>query len=221
MVVTYCGLLFNTKLPRGSHGLPAEFVVHSQRERLFAGMAHVMARHGYAATTVDQIASASGVSRKALYTHFSGKEDVLLQAHRAIVGRIAVGAGPAVRAQDDWRPALSALLDWGLELFAREPALANLALIEVASATPASRRLQRETLNGVRGLIERAAAESTRAVPRIAIDGMLGGMVYAIAQAASEGDAARLLALRPQLMAWFRLVFDGPEAAERELSGGI
>ena len=218
--MTYSGLLFNTKLPRGSHGLPPEFVVHSQRERLFAGMAQVMARRGYAATTVDQIASASGVSRRALYAHFSGKEDVLLQAHRAIVDRIATGAGPAVRAQDGWRPALRALLDWGLELFAREPALANLSLIEVAAATPASRRLQRETLQGVRTLIEQATAGSARVVPEIAIDGMLGGMVYVIARASEQGDAARLPALRPQLMAWFRLVFDGPEAAESELWGG-
>jgi AcrR family transcriptional regulator len=207
------------KLPRGSHGLPPEFVVHSQRQRLFAGMARVMARHGYAATTVDQIASESGVSRKALYTHFSGKEDVLLQAQRAIADRIATGAGPAIAEQDDWRSALRALFDWGLELFAREPALANLALVEVTAATPGSRQLQRELLGGVRALIEQATADSGRPVPNVAIDGMLGGVAYAIARAAEDGDAAQLPALRPELMAWFVLVFDGPAAAERELTG--
>jgi AcrR family transcriptional regulator len=207
------------KLPRGSHGLPPEFVSHSQRERLFAGMSRVMARSGYSATTVDQIAAESGVSRKALYTHFSGKEDVLLQAHRAAVERMVAGAGPIVAEQDDWRSALRALFDWGLELFSREPALANLTLVEVAAATPASRRLQRETLSGVRALIERATADSGRAVPDVAIDGMLGGMVYVIARAADE-RTAELPALRPELMAWFMLVFDGPEAAKRELGDG-
>lgn len=178
-----------------------------------------MARRGYAATTVDDIATESGVSRKALYTHFSGKEDVLLQAHRAIVEQIVAGAGPAAAEQSDWRSALRALFDWGLELFAREPALANLSLIEVAAATPASRQLQRETLNRIRALIEQATAESQRTVPDVAIDGMLGGMVYVIAKAAEDGDPAELPALRPKLMAWFMLVFDGPEAAERELIG--
>ena len=205
------------KLPRGSHGLPPEFVVHSQRERLFAGMARVMARRGYAATTVDEIASESGVSRKALYTHFSGKEDVLLQAHRAVVGRIAAGAGAAVGEHDDWRAALRGLLDWALELFAREPALANLSLVEIGAATPASRRLQRDTIDRLRDLLERAAADSSMAVPPVAIDGMLGGMVYAIAREAESGDPSRLPALRPGLMAWFMMVFDGPDAAEREL----
>jgi AcrR family transcriptional regulator len=206
------------RLPRGSHGLPPEFVVHSQRDRLFAGMARVMARRGYAATTVDEIAAESGVSRKALYTHFSGKEDVLLQAHRTIVEQIAAGAGSAAAEQDDWRAALRALFDWGLELFAREPAFANLSLIEIGAATPASRQLQRETLNRIRTLIEQTAAGSERAVPDVAIDGMLGGMVYAIAKAAEEGDPAALPMLRPQLMAWFMLVFDGPNAANAELS---
>jgi len=181
-------------------------------------MARVMARSGYAATTVDEIAAESGVSRKALYAHFSGKEDVLLQAHRAIVEQIAAGAGSAAAEHEDWRDALRALFDWALELFAREPELANLSLIEVAAATPASRRLQRETLNRIRGLIDQAAADSDRAVPDVAIDGMLGGMVYVIAKAAEEGNPDDLPALRPGLMAWFMLGFDSPDAAEREVS---
>jgi AcrR family transcriptional regulator len=209
------------KLPRGSHGLPPEFVVHSQRDRLFAGMARVMARRGYAATTVDEIAAESGVSRKALYTHFSGKEDVLLQAHRAIVQQITAGAGSAAADQDGWRASLRALFDWGLELFAREPALANLSLVEVAAATPASRQLQRETLDRIRTLVEEATAGNARTVPDVAIDGMLGGMVYVVAKAAEEGNPAELPLLRPELMAWFMLVFEGPEAAEDELHQGL
>lgn len=81
-----------------------------------------MARRGYAATTVDEIASEPGVSRKALYTHFSGKEDVL---------------------------------------------------------------------------------------------------PYVVAKAAEEGEPIDLPRLRPRLMAWLMLVFDGPAAAERELCGDI
>jgi AcrR family transcriptional regulator len=207
----------NDKLPRGSHGLPPEFVVHSQRERLFAGFARAMARNGYAATTVDDIAGESKVSRKALYTHFSGKEDVLLQAHRAVVQRIEAGAGPIVAEQRDWRSALRALLDWSLEFFAREPALAHLALIEVAAATPTSRKLQRESLDVVRRLIEDAATRGPRPVSDTAVDGMLGGMVYVVAKAVEEGDADQLPRLRPKLMAWFALVLDGRAAAEDEL----
>lgn len=209
------------RLPRGSHGLPPEFVVRSQRERLFAGMARVTARSGYAATTVDDIAAESGVSRKALYAHFSGKEDVLLQAHKAVVKRIVTGAGPAIAEQDNWKSALRALLDWGLEFFSREPAFAHLTLIEMGAATPASQRLQRDSLDSVRTLIEQAIAQGARPLSKTTIDGMLGGLIYVVAQAAEGGTPADLVALRPELMSWFVLVLEGPEAAERELEEEI
>ena len=205
------------KLPRGSHGLPPEFVVRSQRERLFAGMARVTARSGYAATTVDDIAAESGVSRKALYAHFSGKEDVLLQAHKAVVKRVATGAGPAIAEQDNWKSALRALLDWGLEFFSREPAFAHLTLIEMSAATPASQRLQRDSLDAIRALIQQAIAQGARPLSNTTIDGMLGGLIYVIAQASRGARGRDLVALRPELMFWFVLVLEGPEAADREL----
>lgn len=204
------------KLPRGSHGLPNEFVARSQRERLFAGMARVMLRQGYAATTVDDIAVESGVSRKALYAHFSGKEDVLLHAHRAISERIATGAGPAIAEQEDWKGALRAFFDWTLEFFSREPAFAHLVLVEMAAATPASRRVQRESLKPVRDLIRRGIDESVEHVSETALDGILGGLIYTVARAAEEGEED-LRPLRPRLMAWVALVLEGPVAAEGEL----
>jgi AcrR family transcriptional regulator len=204
------------KLPRGSHGLPTEFVIRSQRERLFAGMARVMARRGYAATTVDDIAVESGVSRKALYAHFSGKEDVLLQAHRAILERIDTGAGPVIAEQSDWKAALRALFDWTLEFFSREPAFAHLAFVEMVAATPASRQLQRESLAPVRALIERGIEETARPVSDTTLDGMLGGLAYVVAKVADDSEG-NLRGLRPKLMAWIVLVLEGPEAAEREL----
>jgi len=204
------------KLPRGSHGLPIEFVIRSQRERLFAGIARVMARQGYAATTVDDIAVESGVSRKALYAHFSGKEDVLLQAHRAITERIVTGAGPLIAEQTNWKASLRVLFDWTLEFFAREPAFAHLAFVEMAAATPASRQLQHESLAPVRALIAGGIDQGAHPVSDTAIDGMLGGLAYVVAHAAEAGGTY-VRELRPKLMAWIVLVLEGPEAAEREL----
>jgi AcrR family transcriptional regulator len=201
------------RLPRGSHGLPPEFVVHSQRERLFAGMARVVAQRGYAAATVDLIAAESGVSRKALYTHFTGKDDLLLEAHRSLSRRIAAGAGPSIAEQSTWDSRLRALLDWSLELCAREPELASLALVAMSAATPSARTLLQETLEPVRRVFEQARAESPNPVPEVAIDGMVGGAMHAIARAMESRDEAALAALPGELMAWFMLVFAGPAAA--------
>lgn len=178
-----------------------------------------MARCGYAATTVDDIAVESGVSRKALYAHFSGKEDVLLQAHRAVAERIKAGAGPVVVEQPDWKAATRALFEWTLEFFAREPAFAHMVFVEMAAATPASRKLQRESFETIRELIQRIVAPAPQATSSTAIDGMIGGLAYVISKAAEEGEPSDLRAMTPELMAWVALVLEGPAAAERELAG--
>jgi hypothetical protein len=91
--------------------------------------------------------------------------------------------------------------------------------VEVSAATPASRRLHRETLTRLRTLIERATVNSSNSVPEIAIEGMIDGMIYVIAKTAEEEDA-ELPAVRRRLMAWFALVFEGPHAAQSELRRG-
>ncbi|HWP32287.1 MAG TPA: TetR/AcrR family transcriptional regulator, partial [Solirubrobacterales bacterium] len=51
------------RLPPGRHGLPREFVVHNQRERLIAGLAEAIAENGYSGTTIAHITRHAAVSR--------------------------------------------------------------------------------------------------------------------------------------------------------------
>lgn len=55
------------------------------RERLLAAAERVFARHGFSGASVPQIAEAAGVSTGAIYSNFSGKEDLFL----AMIGRVA------------------------------------------------------------------------------------------------------------------------------------
>ena len=73
-------------LPPGRHGLPRSFVASNQRERLLEAVASVTARIGYPDTTVHDIHSAAGVSRKTFYEHFTNKEDAFLAASPALPG---------------------------------------------------------------------------------------------------------------------------------------
>lgn len=59
---------------KSSHGLT--------RERILAESARVFNRRGYRATTLEDIASALGVTRAALYYHVESKEDLLFQCHQ-------------------------------------------------------------------------------------------------------------------------------------------
>ena len=60
------------------------------RERLLAAAAKVFARHGYHRATVGEIASEAGFTIGALYSNFSGKEELFLAlADRQVAERVA------------------------------------------------------------------------------------------------------------------------------------
>src|SRR5919201_6795907 len=89
------------QLPRGRHRLSREEVIASQRGRMLAAMAEVVAQKGYARTTVADVLSRARVSRETFYEQFSDKEDCFLAAYdfsvEAMLEAItdAVGDAPA------------------------------------------------------------------------------------------------------------------------------
>jgi TetR/AcrR family transcriptional regulator len=59
----------------------------SKEERIAAAAVSVFGRYGYQRTSMDLIAKAAGISRPALYLHFSGKDEIF----RAVGQRVADG----------------------------------------------------------------------------------------------------------------------------------
>src|SRR5256885_3531334 len=68
------------ELPRGPHRLRREVVEASQRERMLDAIVQAVADKGYSGTTVGDVVSRAGVSRKTFYEHFADKEDCFLAA---------------------------------------------------------------------------------------------------------------------------------------------
>jgi AcrR family transcriptional regulator len=123
-------------LPRGPHRLTRETVLESQRGRMLDAVAVVVAEKGYAATTVGDIVSGAGVSRKTFYEHFADKEECFLAAwdigvqvlFDAITEARAGADGPIDRMRAGVRAYLETLAD--------EPAFARSFFIEVVAAGP-------------------------------------------------------------------------------------
>ena len=61
----------SARCPRGPHRLAREEVRESQRGRMIDAIAEAVAAKGYAATTVGDVVSGAGVSRKTFYEHFT------------------------------------------------------------------------------------------------------------------------------------------------------
>ncbi len=73
------------KLPRGGSALDPETVRRRQRERLQEGLVQVVARQGYAATRVADIAAAAHISRSTFYALFADREACFAATWESIV----------------------------------------------------------------------------------------------------------------------------------------
>ena len=125
------------KLPRGRHDLPREFVARTQRDRLIDAMARTVADKGYASASPAEVCAAAGVSTRAFYEQFAGKEACFLAAFDRGVELLQRSVAAAYARPGRWPQRMHRGLDTLLRTLAAEPAFAALAIVEVLAAGPA------------------------------------------------------------------------------------
>ena len=123
-------------LPRGPHNLTRDDVLASQRTRMIDAMATAVAAKGYASTTVGDVVSGAGVSRKTFYEHFGDKEDCFLAAFDASVHTVLEAIATAAPEDADWTERVRARVRAYLGALAARPEFARTFLIEVFAAGP-------------------------------------------------------------------------------------
>jgi AcrR family transcriptional regulator len=82
-----------------------------RREQLLAAATQAFARAGFAATSLDDIAEAAGISRVLLYRHFDSKTDL----YRAVLDRAIARLTTTVGTRDYTDASIDALLDAAAE----------------------------------------------------------------------------------------------------------
>jgi AcrR family transcriptional regulator len=201
------------RLPPGRHGLPREFVVRNQRDRLAAGIIAAVAEHGYHEATISQIAAAAGVSRRTFYAYFSSKEECFEQTYDIIAIYLRDAARAASAEQPTWPEKVRARIATVLETFAASPDLANFALI----APP---RAGSELAARYRRAMEESFAEFREGIPADARQpsqaaelALLGGAAAMVARRVEAGEAKQLPDLLPELLELVLTPYLGREAA--------
>jgi AcrR family transcriptional regulator len=86
------------------------------RQRLLAEAQLLFREHGYAATSLEQIAEAAEVTKGAIYGHFASKEDLMLSAMEA-----ARNSEPVTILNDESRPLRERLAEFARAVSADEP----------------------------------------------------------------------------------------------------
>jgi AcrR family transcriptional regulator len=155
-------------LPPGRHGLSREQVASSQRNRLLRAVVDVVGESGYSGTTIADVTSRAGVSKKTFYVYFSAKEECFLAAYDAFAGYIRREIDAAYRnAPGDWRRRYRAAIDTYLALMSAEPARTRALLVEVFAGGPNMLAHRRKVLRGFEDGLRAMHAAIRAANPRL------------------------------------------------------
>ncbi len=212
-------------LPAGRHGFTREQVAHNQRERLIAGLATVVAEHGYAAVTITHITNEAKVSRRVFYANFEGKEECFLAAFEVLAGHVRELATEATSGIPDWPHQAIAAARTVLAFLASEPDLARLCLVESQGAGPAVAARFHDVVHEAMPFLElgraerhaRAGSESKaeRELPPSTEESIIGALVSLAGRKVGAGEAEQLEDLLPDCVVFILSPYLRAEEASR------
>ena len=192
-------------LPRGRHKLGREQVRASQRRRIVEAMVRSVAEHGYAATSVQRVASLARVSPNTFYAFFDDKLDCFLavceaDAEELLARLFAAGSEP------DWVSAVRAATRVYLEWWPARPEASQVYLVELPAAGERA-VVRRQAITDRFVTLFRLSAQRARAeqddlppVSEATLRVLVAGIQDLVAQEVRAGRIAELPALEDELV---------------------
>jgi AcrR family transcriptional regulator len=204
------------RLPHGPHRLGTEEVVRNQRTRMHGAMIEAVAANGYEGTSVKQVVSLAGVSRRSFYEQFANKQECFLATYDVIAKRGARRVAGAYRkASGDVETRMQAAFGELGHAMSTNWNSANLVILEAPKAgAPALLRLRRASTTFEQMLA--ATFEHTSAqtpLPGPVIRGIAGGLHAAMSSCLREGSAEAAPELADEMFRW-TLLFQTPAAKQ-------
>ena len=209
-------------LPRGPHRLPRDVVVENQRQRLLVATARVLAEHGYAQLTVEQVHSKAGVSRTTFYEHFANKQACVLVAHEEVFDRFTGELFRACAEQSEWSAKVKAGVEATIAFSMKCPEEAQLLLIDPVAADPFLATRVLSSHDYLIGLLRNGREHCPQAgsLPELTERALLGAAASVVGSRLLSGQADRLPALEPQLLQLMLMPYLGVTEARRVAQSG-
>ena len=206
-----------TRLPAGRHGLPREFILQNQRERITTALVDVVAERGYNATTVANITKAASVSRRTFYEHFPDKEACFLAAYAMVSSHILDSMQVAADAFEAWPQKVRAALATMLRFLAGEPELARVCMIEPVAAGGEIAARHRSLMQSFVTILKagRPQHSGKRPLPEATEETLVGGIISLIVREINAGRTEQLEKLLPDLVELTMAPYLGAEEAAR------
>jgi len=195
-------LIEREQLPVGRDDLPEPLIAHSQRERILISMAKSCASKGYGATTIADIVEPAGVSRATFYELFKDKEDCF---HAAMELSLADAMGRIVAVYSLDKPWATMVRDAAatfLDLLAKRPAFARMALVEAPSSGERAFELYASGKRVLQSLLDRGRDDPVEeeAIPSSAGRAALAAAESLVVGQILAGNTERLPELLPDIV---------------------
>jgi AcrR family transcriptional regulator len=209
------------RLPRGPHGLSRAEVSTSQRTRLMAALAELLADRGYAAVTIGELAARAGVSRGTFYEHFADKEACLLAAYDHFAASLREAMAAEVAEDAPWNAFIDAALSGYLGTLERDPVSARAFVVQMDAAGSAALERRRVAVHAFAALLaQRHAAIREREptlgpVPDRVYLGLALGVRGLVQEALQSERAPALTELAPDIVVWITATVEGAAQAQR------
>jgi AcrR family transcriptional regulator len=204
------------RLPPGRHGLPREFVVENQKQRIAAGMIAEVVQRGYTETTVTQIVAAAGVSRRTFYNNYSDKEEAFFDVYRQVADFLLETMTEAGAAEKGgWAARVKGQLAALLEAVAANTDLAQFCFAVPPAAGGDVAVVYRDFLSRLVEVLGEGRPKKARRPPPVSEYGMAGGLAALILRAIAEGGADSVRTLLPEVTELVLMPYLGREEAAR------
>jgi AcrR family transcriptional regulator len=205
-------------LPSGREDLPEPLVAHSQRERILMAMAESCAVKGYGATTIADIVRAAGVSRATFYELFRDKQDCF---HAAMELSLADAMGRIVEVYSPdkpWATMVRDAADTFLDLLARRPDFARMAMVEAPATGERGYELYSSGKRVLQALLDRGRDDPMEdpGIPSSAGRAALAAAESLIVGQILAGNAERLDELLPDVVYITTVPYLGQDEALRQ-----
>jgi AcrR family transcriptional regulator len=190
-------------LPTGTHGLDPEAVKRDQRQRLQTAMIELIAKKGYPAVRIVDLARLAHVSQPTFYQLYADKEEVFLCAYQEIAQRAAKTAMEAYDAEGSQGERLLAAMRAFAELAVSEPEGTSLLVLGAFGAGQKALEGRRRSLEALEAGI-RVSRDGALAgeAGDLTVKAVLGGIREVTATRLQRGRADELPALADELTAW-------------------
>lgn len=197
---------------------PREQITEMQRSRLLVGAVGAIAERGYAGATVAHITARAKVSRRTFYELFADREACIAAVIEDVASLLEDELARADLEGLPWRERVRGGLVVILGFFDREPALAQVCVVQALRSGQRVLERRDAILTRLAGVLDEGRTASPRGgdCNALTAEGLVGAALGIVHARLLRGDRGPLLGLVGELMGMIVLPYLGPAVARRE-----